>query len=123
MPYSGSIDFDVTYVSENEVTGRMPIQAGILNPFGTVHAGALIWFADVVATTLALQNRSPSEGMTGFPLAVSMSANLLSNCRDGELHSTARFVKQGRRVTTIRTTVESDRGKLLLDLTTSHVAS
>ncbi len=61
--------------------------------------------------------------MTGFPLAINLSANLLSNCRDGELFATARFVKAGRRVTTIRTIVESDKGKLLLDVTTSHVAS
>ncbi|NMT63497.1 PaaI family thioesterase [Marinobacter orientalis] len=121
--YEGLIDFEVTYVSEGDAIGRMPVQAGILNPFGTVHAGAMIWFADVVATTLALQGVAPVEGMTGFPVAINLSANLLSNCREGELIATARFVKKGRRVSTVRTIVESGQGKLLLDVTTSHVAS
>ena len=101
----------------------MPIQPGILNPFGTVHAGALIWFADVVATTLALQGRVPEAGMTGFPLAINLAANLVGNSGEGSLHASARFVKQGRRLSTVRTEVTSDAGKLLLDLTTTHIAA
>lgn len=121
--FEGSISFEAKLASQEEATGVMPLQSGILNPFGTVHAGAMIWFADVVATTLALQGKVPTEGMTGFPLAINLSANLLSNCKDGELHASAQFVKKGRNVSTIRTTVSSDAGKKLLDLTTTHISS
>ncbi len=120
---NGSISFDVTYVSEEEASGRMMIQDGIRNPFGSTHAGALIWFADVVATTLALQGQAPTQGMGGFPLAVNLNANLLSNCQSGQLQASARFVKKGRRISTIRTSVLSDTGKTLLDLTSTHMAS
>lgn len=51
----------------------------------------MIWFADVVATTLPLQGTVPTPGTSGFPLAINLSANLLSNCRDGELRATACF--------------------------------
>lgn len=119
----GSIEFDVSFVAENEATGLMPIQDGIRNPFGTVHAGAMIWFADVVATTLALQGEHPTPGMKGFPLAITLNANMLSNSREGALHAKAIFVKKGRTVSTVRTTVSSDDGKTLLDLTTTHIAS
>ena len=121
--YDGDIAFDATFVSEVEATGRMLIQPGILNPFGTVHAGAMIWFADVVATTLALQGQTPTPGMSGFPLAINLSATLLSNCKDGELRATAHYVKKGRHISTIRTQVALDQGKVLLDLTTTHVAA
>lgn len=121
--FEGMIAFEATYISNEEATGIMPVQPGILNPFGSVHAGAMIWFADVVATTLALQGTKPSKEMSGFPLAINLSANLVSNCRDGELRASASFVKKGRRVSTVRTTVESDSGKVLLDLTTTHIAS
>ncbi|MEZ5896239.1 MAG: PaaI family thioesterase [Parvularculaceae bacterium] len=121
--FEGEIEFEITTVSASQAIGKMPVQAGVLNPFGTVHAGAMIWFADVVATSLALRGVTPSEGMSGFPLAINLSANLLSNCRNGELTATARFLREGRRVTTIRTIVESEQGKTLLDVTTSHVAS
>jgi len=119
----GQISFDVTYVSEGEATGRMTVRDGIRNPFGSTHAGALIWFADVVATTLALQGQVPTQGMSGFPLAINLNANLLSNCQDGTLHASARFVKKGRSISTVRTSVVSDTGKTLLDLTSTHIAS
>ncbi|WP_299871590.1 PaaI family thioesterase [uncultured Sulfitobacter sp.] len=119
----GSIEFDVSFVSESEATGCMQIQDGIQNPFGTVHAGAMIWFADVVATTLALQGEHPTPGMKGFPLAITLNANMLSNSREGALHAKAVFVKKGRTVSTVRTTVSSDNGKILLDMTTTHIAS
>lgn len=121
--FEGEIAFSATFVSEAEAIGRMPVQQGILNPFGTVHAGAMIWFADVVATTLALQGQRPTPGMSGFPLAITLSANLLSNTDDGELRAVARFMKKGRRVSTIRTEVISDQGRVLLDMTTTHVAA
>lgn len=104
-------------MSPDEASGTM----AVLAPFGTAHAGAMIWFADVVATTLALQGRTPTAGMQGFPLAITLSANLLANCRQGHFHAVARSVKKARRVSTVRTEVTSDEDKILLDLTTTDV--
>lgn len=121
--FLGSIRFDAKLVSPERAEGSMSINTGILNPFGTVHAGALIWFADVVATMLAFQGGQASEGATGFPLAINLNANLLSNAQSGELRAIARFVKRGRRVSTVRTTVETETGRGLIDVTTTHIAA
>lgn len=121
--FQGEIAFTLTAASPTEATGTMDIQDGIRNPFGTVHAGALIWFADVVATRLCLQGVAPEQGMKGFPLAINLSANLLSNSREGTLHARASYVKKGRQVSTVRTIVQTEEGKQLLDLTTTHIAS
>jgi 1,4-dihydroxy-2-naphthoyl-CoA hydrolase len=101
----------------------MPIAPGMLNPFGTVHAGALIWFADVAATTLALDGRELSAGMSGFPLAINLNANLVGNQREGTLTATAEYVKRGRSVSVVHTKVTGTEGKLLVDVVTNHVAS
>lgn len=121
--FVGDLAFEATFVSSGEARGKMPIGPGLLNPFGTVHAGAMVWFADVVATSLALQRQRPEPSMQGFPLAINLSANLLSNCREGHLHARAHFVKKGRRVSTVSTEITSDDGTLLLVLTTTHVAA
>ena len=123
VDFKGDIAFSAQCLSETEATGSMDIQDGIRNPFGTVHAGALIWFADVVATTLCLHGVRPEQGMKGFPLAINLSANLLSNTREGTLTARAEYVKKGRQVSTVRTIVETDAGKQLLDMTTTHIAS
>jgi len=99
----------------------MPIADGIKNPFGVVHAGAILWFADVTATVLAMGDTTPVDGMKGFPLAISLNAYFVSNQRDGSLTARARFVKKGKTVSVVRTTVSGADDRLIADVTTSHV--
>jgi acyl-coenzyme A thioesterase PaaI-like protein len=49
VKYNGEIEFFIEEVNGEYAGSRMPKKPGMLNPFGTVHAGALIWFADVTA--------------------------------------------------------------------------
>ena len=64
MIYRGSIEFTVTERDLDRVVSVMPITDGIRNPFGAVHAGAILWFADVTATRLVLGDREVAPGMT-----------------------------------------------------------
>ncbi len=121
MNVTGQIEFEITEQTPTQVTGRMPVQAGILNPYGTVHAGATLWFADVCATVLAFGAASAGEGQSGFPLAINLNASLLGNQREGCFTATAVFVKQGRRLSVVRTTVTGEDGRLIAEVTTSHV--
>nr|MBP7685746.1 PaaI family thioesterase [Deltaproteobacteria bacterium] len=83
MEVNGHIQFTVIEQSADEVVSEMPIQPGILNPYGTVHAGATLWFADVTATVLVLAGTQTSAGMQGFPLAINLNANLAGNSHEG----------------------------------------
>ncbi len=123
MHYAGSIEFTILDRSTEEVSAEMPITPGILNPYGTVHAGATLWFADVTATTLVLEGRDASAGMKGFPLAINLNANLAGNQSEGTFRAVARFVKHGRTVSIVRTTVTGRDGRIIADVTTSHLAS
>ncbi len=123
MRVQGQIDFTITERTDERVVAEMPIVSGIKNPFGTVHAGAILWFADVAATVLAMNSATASEGMKGFPLAISLNANLLGNQKEGSFRSVSSFVKKGRSVSVVRTVVSGADGKLIADVTTSHVLS
>jgi 1,4-dihydroxy-2-naphthoyl-CoA hydrolase len=118
---SGQIEFEIIEQSPERVVGRMPVQPGILNPFGTVHAGATLWLADVCATVLAFGGAKVEAGQAGFPLAIHLVANLLGNQKEGTFEATSVFVKKGRRVSVVRTTVTGEGGRLIADVTTSHV--
>lgn len=120
---NGKIDFTIGAVTQDQALGEMPVQAGILNPFGTIHAGALVWFADVIATNLVLAGNPITEGMDSFPVAVTLNAQLLANCRDGQVTARAAWVKRGRRVSTVRTLVSGPDGKVLMDLTSTHISA
>jgi len=123
LKLQGSIEFSITEHGADRVVSEMPIQPGIKNPFGGVHAGAMLWFADVTATRLVLGEREMSEGMQGFPLAISLTANLVGNQSEGVLTAVATWVKRGRTVSVVRTTVMGAAGRLIADITTSHVLS
>ena len=76
MNVQGQIAFSIVEQTPDRVVGEMPVQAGILNPFGVAHAGAMLWFADVCATVLAAGGRGDfTPGASGFPLGVSLNAN------------------------------------------------
>jgi 1,4-dihydroxy-2-naphthoyl-CoA hydrolase len=121
--YEGAIAFTLGASDAETSTGTMSVTPGILNPFGTVHAGALTWFADVMATHLVLNGLDPSEGMASFPVAVTLNAQLLANRTEGVLTATARWVKKGRRISTVRTEVTDSAGKVLMELTSTHVSA
>ncbi len=119
--YSHQLRFELVERSADLARGRMPIAAGMLNPFGTVHAGALLWFADVVATVLAIGETAIGPEGQGFPLAVTLNAQLLGNRRSGDLIAEARPVRRGKRLIVVRTEVRDEAGVLLLDVTTTNV--
>ena len=119
--YSGHIAFAIEEKTAEVVRGRMPIAEGILNPFGTVHAGAMLWFADVVATVLAIGDAEIGPDGKGFPLAITLNAQLLANRRAGDLLAEARLLRRGKRLIVVRTEVKSEDGALLLDVTTTHL--
>jgi len=121
MKVRGYIEFTITEQSPETVVSEMPVQPGIKNPFGVVHAGALLWFADVTASVLVLGSGDATEGMKGFPLAIALNANFLGNQQEGSFKAVASYVKRGRTVSVVRTVVYGASEKLIADVTTSHV--
>jgi 1,4-dihydroxy-2-naphthoyl-CoA hydrolase len=118
---TGEIEFYIEERTNEFVISKMPVKDGILNPFGTVQAGAMLWLADVTATVLALSKANLSPDGKGFPLAINLNTSLLGNQRAGEIKAEARFVRSGKRVTVVRTRVTGNQGRLLAEVTTTHI--
>lgn len=123
MKIQGSIEFQVVEQTPERVVSEMPIQSGIKNPYGVVNAGAILWFADVTATILVLGSPRATEGMAGFPLAITLNANFAGNQKEGTFRATSTFVKKGKTVSVVRTTVLGENDRLIADVTTNHVAA
>ena len=121
MKVQGTIEFNVVERTAERVVSEMPVTAGIKNPYGVVQAGAMLWFADVTASLLVMGPAEMSEGMQGFPLAINLNANFLSNQTEGSFKAVSSFVKRGRTVSVVRTTVYGAADKVIADVTTSHV--
>jgi uncharacterized protein (TIGR00369 family) len=118
---TGNLEFYIEERTDDYVISRMPVTKGMLNPFGTVQAGAMIWVADVTATLMAIGKTEIGEDGRGFPLAVDLHTTLLGNQRDGEIRAKARVVRRGKRVIVIRTRITGNKGRLLAELTSTHI--
>ena len=118
---TGKIEFSIEERKDDYVIGKMPVTEGILNPFGTVHAGAMLWLADVTATVMAIGKTEIGEDGKGFPLAVDLHTTLLGNQREGVIQAEARIVRRGKRVIVVRTRVTGNDGRLLAEVTTTHI--
>ena len=123
MKVQGAIEFTVVEQTADRVVSEMPVLPGIKNPFGGAHAGAILWFADVTATVLAMGTTQATEGMKGFPFAIALNATFLGNQAHGSLRAVASFVKRGRTVSVVRTLVTGASDQLIAEVTTSHVLS
>jgi uncharacterized protein (TIGR00369 family) len=123
MKFEGSIEFSIIERADDRVVSEMPIRTGIKNPFGVVHVGAILWLADVTATVLVMGSAQASEGMKGFPLAITLNANFIGNQTDGMFTAVSSFVKRGHTVSIVRTLVHGANEKLIADVTTNHVLS
>ncbi|MEO0999893.1 MAG: PaaI family thioesterase [Pseudomonadota bacterium] len=120
--YEGALAFRIVERGAERARAEMPVTAAMLNPFGTVHAGALIWFADVTATVCAVGDpESVGADGKGFPLAVDLHTVLLANERDGVLEAEAVPVRRGGRVIVMRTVVRGAGGRVLIEMTTTHL--
>ena len=118
---TGNIEFFIEERNDEFVVSRMPVNPGILNPFGTVQAGALIWLADVTASVLAITAHTVEDDGIGFPLAIDIHTTLVSNQMDGEINAEARFVRSGQNVLVIRTRITGNDDRLLAEVTSTHI--
>lgn len=123
MNIEGRIEFSIMKQEPEQVISEMPVQPGILNPYGVAHAGAIVWLADVTATVLAMGSSQAVEGASGFPLAINLNANFIGNQKAGNFKAIANFVKRGKTISIVRTIVLGENDKLIADVSTSHLAA
>jgi len=117
----GCLEFFIETRGPEKVVSRMPIRAGMLNPFGLVQAGALVWLADVTASILVLESLPAEVRGQNFPLAIDLHTSLFGNQKEGDIFAESTFVRRGRRVSVIRTRILGSTDKLLAEVTSTHV--
>lgn len=123
MKIEGTIEFTITERSREHVMGEMPVHQGVLNPYGVVNAGAMLWFADVCASVLVNGDREFALGAPGFPLGVNLNADFAGNQKDGTLYATSKFIKRSRRLNIVHTIIRGKDKQLIADVTTKHLAA
>ncbi len=120
-PLAAHLGIEVVEVSDELAVSRVTVADYHKTPVGAVHAGVLMSLADGTATLLANRVNGIGGAQGGFMVSIDLHAVMLSNQQAGELLATARVVRRGRHVTVIRTQVTGESGRVLTDVTTTHI--
>jgi 1,4-dihydroxy-2-naphthoyl-CoA hydrolase len=120
-PLAQYLGIEPLEVDEEHAVARVVLEDHHKQPRGAVHAGVLLALADNTATILANRVNGVGGSLPGFMVSVDLHAVLLSNVNEGEIRATARVVRRGRRVTVIRTEVSGEGGRVLTEVTTTHI--
>lgn len=106
------------------VVMSMALGPGVRQGTGVFAAGALMQLADVGATSLYFAAlRADGVDEPPFPLSIQISMNLLRNTNTGSVRSESRFLHRGRTLVVVESKVTDDNGKLLCEVTSTHVPS
>jgi len=103
------------------MTASIRIEPHHCNPTGNINGGVIISLADNLSTGAANHAYFEKTGERKFMVGIDLHAVMLANQQGGTLHATSKAVRVGRRVTVIRTEVHGDGGRLLAEVTTTHV--
>jgi 1,4-dihydroxy-2-naphthoyl-CoA hydrolase len=120
-PFVNYLDLRFDEEDADHVVCRMPVSDAVRNRTGVVHAGAFMAMADMMATILARQGVEVGPNGEGFPLAIDVHSTLVGNQPDGEVRGESRIVRRGRRVTVVRTRLTGTDGRLLAEVTSTHI--
>jgi len=107
---NGWLNIEFTDCGDDWIRARMPVNVGTRQPFGRLHGGASVAFAETVGSVAAgwCVDRSKFVGV-----GMEINANHVRPAYDGYVYATARAESLGRttQVWTIR--IEDEAGKLV----------
>ena len=96
---------------------ELPVHPGLHTPHGYIHAGVMLSLADTAATLAAYRGPLAPEQ---FPVAVSISSQLVGNIREGLLIASANIAHLGRTLLAAATRVTDGDGRLLALVNSTH---
>lgn len=96
---------------------ELPVHPGLHTPHGYIHAGVMLSLADTAATLAAYRGPLAPEQ---FPVAVSITSQLVGNIREGLLIASANIAHLGRTLLAAATRVTDGDGRLLALVNSTH---
>jgi uncharacterized protein (TIGR00369 family) len=92
--FPGELGVELLEIEDDLVTGRLLVERRHLHPFGYVHGGVWVAFADTIAAWGTLRNLSPGHNFTTVELKVNVFA---AGVEGDELLAVGEPLHRGRR--------------------------
>jgi 1,4-dihydroxy-2-naphthoyl-CoA hydrolase len=103
------LGIELTGIGTDHVVGRMPVDSRTRQPFGILHGGASVLFAETLVSCAATFAAPPGTMSVGMEI----NANHLRPVSSGWVTGTARPVSLGRRTQVWEVRIVDDEGRLV----------
>ncbi len=106
---AGHLEIEITDISDNSLTGCMPVNTRTVQPYGILHGGAAVALAETVGSVGAAMTVDTALFQV---VGQEINANHLRPVREGQVQATARPIHIGKRSQVWGVEVRNDQGQL-----------
>ena len=99
---------------------ELPVHNGLYTPHRYIHAGVMLSLADTAATIASIAAYRGDLDPEQFPVAVSISSQIVANIQDGLLVAEATIPHPGRTLMAAATRITDGDGRLLALVNSTH---
>ena len=99
---------------------ELPVHPGLYTPHRYIHAGVMLSLADTAATIASIAAYRGDLEPEQFPVAVSISSQIVGNIQDGLLVAEAAIPHPGRTLMAAATRITDGDGRLLALVNSTH---
>ena len=99
---------------------ELPVHPGLYTPHGYIHAGVMLSVADTAATIASVVAYRGDLEPEQFPVAVSISSQIVGNIQEGLLVAEATIPHPGRTLVAASTRITDGNGRLLALVNSTH---
>ena len=110
----------VVEVGPQRAVVELPVHPGLYTPHLYIHAGVMLSLADTAATLASVAAYRGDLEPEQFPVAVSISSQIVANIREGLLVAEATIPHPGRTLVAASTRITDGDGRLLALVNSTH---
>ena len=99
---------------------ELPVHNGLYTPHRYIHAGVMLSLADTAATIASIAAYRGDLEPEQFPVAVSISSQIVANVQEGLLVAEATIPHPGRTLMAASTRITDGNGRLLTLINSTH---
>jgi len=105
-----TIGIEITDIDDDFICGKMPVDERTIQPFGLLHGGASVAFAETLGSIAGGIRVNPNNATV---VGIEINANHLQSCQVGWVYGKATPIRIGTKIQVWNIEIKNDSGNLI----------
>ena len=103
------LGIEITEITEDQISGKMPVDHRTQQPLGLLHGGANVVLAETLGSIAA---NEVLDSKKQYAVGLEINANHLKSAREGYVYGSAKAIHLGRKVQVWEIKIKNEKGDL-----------